>query len=294
MTVMNSFVWCIQAQSSTKFSREQILAAAENAGLHYGIRVKSFDEEKAAREIYKAFEGELSWVKVNIKGSLAVIDFRDKVKKLETEERGVPSNIVADFDGIILSDEVYQGNKNKSKGDTVSKGEVLISGIVEGIDMKPLYYEAKGKFTALHQRSIDFQLKDEDKFYALEETAKQTCLCIFGLELPLGIFSYSAEEADVYTYEKYLEFDGYRLPFGIKKRIAVNYNVCSLSQKEREQYAVMKFSEEEYISLSNTKILSRNIKMIRENNSLNISAGYQCIDYIGESKALNIENIENN
>lgn len=292
MTFMNSFVWCIQTQDSDKFSREQIISAAENAGLHYGIRVKSFDEEKAAREIYKALDGEFSWVKINIKGSLAVIDFRDKVKKLETQEKGEPSNIVADFDGVILSDETYQGSKNKSKGDAVRKGEVLISGVVEGIDMKPLYYEAKGKFTALHSRSIDFELKNDAVFYSRYESSRGISLYIFGFEIPLKPLVNPAGEGKVYTYEKYPEFDGYRLPFGIKKSVAVNDNICSLSQTEREQFAVMSFCDEEYKSLSNTRILSRHIEMTKERDSLNISAVYQCIDYIGRSKAINIENSE--
>jgi similar to stage IV sporulation protein len=90
MTVMNTRVWCIHTVGSDKISREQMLIAADKAGLDYGIKVKNFDEEKAAREIYKSFNGELSWIKVNIKGSLAVIDFRDKVKKLEIDEKGEP------------------------------------------------------------------------------------------------------------------------------------------------------------------------------------------------------------
>ncbi len=292
MTVMNTFVWCIQTQSSEKLSRHQVLEVAENAGLHYGIRVKKFDEEKAAREIYKAFDGELSWVKVNIKGSLAMIDFRDKVKKLETEEKGGPSNIVADFDGVILSDETYQGSKNKSRGDAVSKGEVLISGVVDGIDMKPLYYQAKGKFTALHQRSIEYSLNDTKEFLNYEVCDQQIILCIFGLKIPVGFLAYPAESNSIYSYERYLEFDGYRLPFGIKKTVVVNHNICNLSESQREQLAVLGFCNEEYRVLSNTRILERNLKMLKENDSLNILAEYKCIDYIGESKAINIENSE--
>ena len=293
MSVMNSFVWCVHTQSSEKFSRHQILQAAEKAGLHYGVFVKNFDEEKAAREIYKAFDGELSWVKVNIKGSLAVIDFRDKVKNIQIEEKGEPSNLVADFDGIILSDETYQGSKNKSRGDTVRKGEVLISGIVEGIDMKPLYYEAKGKFTALHQRNLEFTLDNSQGFCTYKELTKQTSLCIFGLDIPLGFMPYSAENLTVFSYEKFLEFDGYRLPFGIKKTLAVKDNISSISESDREKITVLSFCDEEYKTLSNTRILSRDLKMTKENNRLKISGAYDCIDFIGEPKNITWENSEN-
>lgn len=293
MTLMNSFVWCIQTKSSEKFSRYQILQTAENAGLHYGIFVKNFDEEKAAREIYKAFDGELSWVKVNIKGSLAVIDFRDKVKNIQIEDKSEPSNIIADFDGVILSDETYQGSKNKSRGDTVRKGEVLISGIVEGIDMKPLYYEAKGKFTALHRRNLELNLDDSSEFYKYEEAAEHITLSIFGFDIPFGFFGYTAENSTIYSYEKFIEFNGYRLPFGIKKTLAVKYNTITVSESEREKLAVLSFFDEEYKSLGNTLILSRDVKINKENGSLRIFSEYDCIDFIGKAKSINIENSEN-
>lgn len=293
MTFMNTFVWCIQTHSSEKISRYQILQAAENAGLHYGVFVKSFDEEKAAREIYKAFDGELSWVKVNIKGSLAVIDFRDKVKNIQIEEKGEPANIVADFDGIILSDETYQGSKNKSRGDVVSKGEVLISGVVEGVDMKPLYYEAKGKFTALHQRLLEFTLDNQSEFYSYKKLSEKTSLNIFGLDIPLSFSFHSAKNTTVYTYESYIEFEGYRLPFGIKKTVAVKDNISSITASEREKLAVLSFSEKEYDAFSDTRILESDIKLIKEKNGFKIEGLYDCIDFIGESRSINIENSEN-
>ena len=293
MTVMNSFVWCIQSSDSEKFSREQILQAAESAGLHYGIRVKNFDEEKAAREIYKAFEGELSWVKVNIKGSLAVIDFRDKVKNIEKETKGEPSNIVADFDGVIISDETYQGSKNKSRGDTVVKGDVLISGVVEGVDMKPLYYQAKGKFSALHTVTKEYSLNASESFCSYATANSQYKIILFGLEVPISFSGYSAETSEIYTYESYLEFEDYRLPFGIKKTAVVNHNNTELNGRHKTLIATLNYCDYVYGDLRNTNILSYNVNLSEESDGYKVSGEYRCIDFIGESKAIIMENSEN-
>lgn len=293
MTVMNSFVWCIQSADSEKFSREQVLQTAETAGLHYGIRVKNFDEEKAAREIYKAFEGELSWVKVNIKGSLAVIDFRDKVKNIEKETKGEPSNIVADFDGVIISDETYQGSKNKSRGDTVVKGDVLISGVVEGVDMKPLYYQAKGKFSALHTVTKEYLLSSAESFSNNISANTQYKIIVFGLEIPISLSGYSAENSEIHTYESYMEFEGYRLPFGIKKTAVVNHNKAELSDRNKALIATLNYSDYIYDAFRNTNILSYNVNLSEKSDGYKISGEYQCIDFIGESKAIIMENSEN-
>ena len=292
MTVMNSFVWCIHSVDSEKFSHEQIMEAAYNAGLHYGVRVKNFDEEKAAREIYKAFDGELSWVKVNIKGSLAVVDFRDKVKKIEIEEKGEPSNLVADFDGIIISDETYQGSKNKSRGDAVIKGDVLISGVVEGVDMKPLYYESKGKFSALHTVESKTVLSKNQEFYAYDSQEKQYTLLVFGIKIPMSFLGDSAENSHKFTYESNMQFDGYKLPVGIKKTLTVNYNKAQISDRELKLFAILRYSDETYKQFSNSNILSYNVNVAEEKRATTVTGEYQCIDFIGENRVIIIENSE--
>ena len=113
------------------------------------------------------------------------------------------------------------------------------------------------------------------------------------MKIPLSFLSYYGDQSDVYCYEKYLEFDGRILPYGIKKSIAVNYNKCELTQAERQQIAILNFSDEEYKQLSNTKILERNTRVLKENNALIFSGEYNCIDYIGERKEINMEIYEN-
>ena len=288
--VMNRFVWCIDATDGNKFSREQIISAAENAGLRHGIYVSKFDEEKAAREIFKAFEGELSWVKVNIKGSLAVIEYREKNEKLQIEEKGEPSNIIADFDGIIVCDETYQGAKNISRGSAVKKGDVLISGVVEGIDQKPLYYEAKGKFTALHNDVSELTLSSDTAFYHLANIRQIYSIGIFGLKIPLGFVGYTDEEEVLMTTDFFVEYDGHILPFSLRKMTVATYEKISLPMEKLSLLAVLNYSDLTYNKYADSNIVSSKLSKKIKNDSVVISGEYQCIDFIGESKPITIEN----
>ncbi len=291
--IMNRFVWCIITSDSEKFSREQIIEVAESVGLKYGIYVPYFDEEKAAREIYKAFGGKLSYVKVNIKGSLAAIEYRDSREKLEIEEKGEPSNIVADFDGVIVSDETYQGAKNLSKGNAVRKGDILISGVVEGVDLKPLYYEAKGKFTALHGSQSEYEIKLGEKIRCFREIKEQIKLILFGLEIPLGFISYPDENVRVYSDRRLLEYGGYVLPFGIEKKTVAIYEEEIIDKEMALKLACMNYSSLVYDKYKNSNIVSGDVKIKSEKNKVVISGEYECIDFIGESQPIIIENIEN-
>jgi similar to stage IV sporulation protein len=291
--IMNRFVWCISAVDSEKFSAQEIIEVAENIGLRHGVYVPGFDEEKAAREIYKAFGGELAYVKVNIKGSLAVIEFRDSRQKLEIQEKGEPSNIMADFDGVIVSDETYQGVKNISRGNAVKTGDVLISGVVEGIDAKPLYYEAKGKFTALHNTYSEFQVKKNMNVLSFENKKDYYSLIIFGFKIPLGFSSYTAENSRVYTYQRCAQYDGLCLPFAIEKKTVAEIIEKEIISENALSLACMNFSEMVYDKYKNTHIVSDNLTINNYDDSIRISAEYQCIDFIGESKPIIIENAEN-
>ena len=291
--IMNRFVWCISAADSEKFSAQEIIEVAENIGLRYGVYVPTFDEEKAARELYKAFDGQLSYVKVNIKGSLAVIEFRDSKKKLEIHEKGEVSNIVADFDGVIVSDETYQGAKNISKGNAVRKGDVLISGVVEGVDAKPLYYEAKGKFTALHQSTAETKVAKKTLVKCFADEKSYYSLVVFGMKISLGFAVYPAENSKVSTYRKYAEYDGYQLPFGIEKKTVVTEAERQILADEAYILACINFSELVYDKYKNTNIVSRDIKINNNDSAVVITAEYQCIDFIGKSVPIIIENSEN-
>lgn len=291
--VMNRFVWCIDTADSNNFSREQIISAAENAGLHHGVYVSSFDEEKAARGIFKAFGGKLSWVKVNIKGSLAVIEYREKNEKIQIEEKGEPSNIVADFDGVIVSDETYQGAKNISRGNAVKKGDVLISGVVEGIDQKPLYYEAKGKFTALHGDKSELTLSTDNTFYRLADIRQVCSAEIFGLNIPLGFVGYTAEEGALMVKDFSAEYDGHILPFSLRVTTIANYEEITIPIEKLSLLAVLNYSDYTYNKYGNSNVVSSELTEKIQKDSVVITGEYQCIDFIGESKPIIIENIEN-
>ena len=291
--VMNRFVWCIDTADSDNFSREQIISVAENAGLHHGVYVSKFDEEKAARGIFKAFDGELSWVKVNIKGSLAVIEYREKTEKLKIEEKGETSNIVADFDGVIVSDETYQGAKNTSRGNAVKRGDVLISGVVEGIDQKPLYYEAKGKFTALHNDKSELTLSSDTVFYRLNNIRQVYSIKIFGLKIPLGFGGYTAEEETMMVKDFYAEYDGYILPFSLSVTTIATYENITLPIDKLSLLAILNYSDYTYNKYGNSYIVSSEVTKKIKSDRVVIAGEYQCIDFIGESKPIIMENIEN-
>jgi similar to stage IV sporulation protein len=209
------------------------------------------------------------------------------------EESGEPSNIVADFDGVIISDETYQGAKNISRGNAIRKGDVLISGVVEGIDSKPLYYEAKGKFTALRETQSQIVAKAEEKLRKPCKERNFFSLIIFGFRLPLSFSVYPTENEREYVYREYLTYNGYVLPFAVEKKTVISFEETAVSSERLIKMTCMKYSEYVYDKYKNSNIVSCDVKIKSEKDKVIISGEYKTIDFIGASKPIIIENIEN-
>lgn len=291
MLIMNRFLWCIDSSGSEKFSKEQIIEVAQSIGIKPGVFLPSFDEKKAAREIYKYFDGELSWVSVNIKGSMAFIEVRD-TKVPQSVEDESPCNIIADFDGVILSDETLSGIKNISKGNAVKKGDLLISGVIENEDSSTVYYKAKGIFTATHKTSYKAETSYDKKRFAYKNSQSYICLHLFGLNIPIKLKSIAEDNCDIFSYTFYLRFANINLPFGFTRVFGVEYDKALSEKHEGYIYTCGKYSEDTYEKYKNTNILSYSLKINDKASYISISGDYDCIDFIGIEQPILTENME--
>ncbi len=292
IVVMNMFVWSIDASGSEKYSSEQIIEAAEKAGVKYGISRFFFDENKAARDIYRIFGGELSWVTVNIRASKCFIEVRDSDETVkEEEENKEPSNLIADFDGVIMSDETYSGIKSISKGSAVKKGDLLISGVMEDDYGSAVYYNAKGKFTARHNRYFESTLPTDMKFFRICPHPKKYIFHFFTLPVRIGSINKS-KATDSYQNERFLQYGEHILPVGVSVITPTHSEEALLPREALHILAADMFTALSYQELSNTHILSEKIEVFAEESKMGIKGEYDCVDFIGISKPIIVENNE--
>ncbi len=81
---------------------------------------------KLAREI-----SDVAWVGVEVKGVKLYITFKDRVSSPTIIDSNQLYDIIANRDGFITQLEVHAGNPLVKEGDTVKKGQVLVSGTIE-------------------------------------------------------------------------------------------------------------------------------------------------------------------
>ncbi|HWP95527.1 MAG TPA: sporulation protein YqfD [Syntrophomonadaceae bacterium] len=126
--LISSFVWFVQVSGNRLVDGQKILQTASHLGVHRAAARWSFDrravEEALLREI-----PELSYVRVNIQGVRAQIEVVEKV--LPSQEITGPCHIIAARDAVVDSILVLNGQAHVKSGDVVSRGEILISGLVD-------------------------------------------------------------------------------------------------------------------------------------------------------------------
>lgn len=282
---MNQFVWCFDVSGNESISKYDILQKAQANGLTYGTYTKNLDAVRLSRVLANEYDGKVSWLSVNIKGSIAVIELRED-SRLQTEtENETPCNIIADFDGIILSLDTLKGEKAVEVGSGVKKGDLLISGVVDNENLSASYFHAKGIITALREKDVSLSYPLTSSCYYLEERDSYRHISFFGIEVPLGLHRKEDKEY-IFCDRVYLEISGYKLPFFID-----NYSVVALSEKTETEEESRLLSSEYFVHTlydenKNSRIVSSEEKISLNNGSFVFYGKYNLIDYLGQEKEI--------
>jgi len=289
MSIMNLFVWCIDVKESQSISKHELLSAAETLGLKFGTFVPLFDENKVSRDAVNMFNGRVIWAATNIKGSKATLEVREHTV-IESDEKSNPEpcNIIADFDGVIVSSEVYSGTGIVSRGSAVKTGDLLVSGISENTDGSVNFHTADGKLTAFHKQELEGKASKPINTFKLAENKEHFCLNLFSLKIPLSLANFGKNYAD-FQYTEFLNLGTKLLPFGYSVGVSTN-KISEKSNTDLAVFYVDEFTEKEYSTFRNTLLISSDYTFFKEKDGYYIKAEYDCIDFIGKKNVILQEN----
>lgn len=286
--VMSRFVWTVDVSGNVLVPKEDILLLAENYGLRVGTYKPSFDETTAANTMAKESGGVFTWAAFNIKGSRAVIEVREQKESIKDTEVHTPSNLVADFDGVIVSFETFSGTSYVSEGMGVRNGDLLIGGVEDNEDFSVSFVEAKGRIIAERDKLYTMRFFRNSKASKISEANKTVTLYIFGLKIPLSPFS--AKEQLYFKDESYLSYNKVRLPLGIIIKTDYKAGKAQRNEKEFLLSSLEEYSESAYKFNKNTFLISENPSFKLTDSEMIVKNSWHCLDFMGEKREIIIEN----
>lgn len=285
--ILSSRIWSIEVTGNYDVSENEIISVFEQLGVSKGVKSKGIDI--TATEIAALQKlPEISWLNINIEGSAAVIEVRER-NKVDIESNDAPADIVAARDGQIIILRTFNGTQEQKIGNAVLKGDLIISGIEENKDLSVNFCRAKGYVVARTNRKINFKQKNKLNVIKKDLKNKTYIIEFFGLKLPLG-----RTDGNSYKEKTELRINGVTLPAGITECTESNVyeTQITLSENKAKALAAVYFFEEctkefRYLKTQETEITAE-----ADKNFFEFKGEFICLENIGEESAMDIVDTE--
>lgn len=234
-----SVVWDVRVEGSSPIDEYEIRDELYSSGLRVGSFWRSISRDKVESDVLSSSD-RIGWINVNRRGTVAYVKVGEKNSTGELSSNNGYSNIVASEDGVIEEISVKSGIAMVKAGDTVSKGQLLISGIIpeekgggfvkaEGEVIGRIYREA-----AVTVNSVETE--------TVREQGEMLELNVKIFNFPINIYKnygkIKNEYAIIESEESIVLFNSVRLPLAISKKYSEINTERVISRNDTELSAV--------------------------------------------------------
>jgi len=286
--VSTKFIWNIEVAGNEKISEEEILELVSEYGIKQGKLKANINEEKISNSI-RLKRNDLSWIGINMKGTNVIITVREAIEMPEIIDKNEICNIIATKDATISKIVVQSGTARVAVGDEVKKGDILVEGIMEGVNTgnREVHSEANiyGKNYYEKEKKESFVQNIKSKT-GNEEQKNEICINKFKINFNKGVSKFENYDT-ISTSKKVKLFSNFYLPIEIKKttniEIVNEQKVYSEEElKEKIEKELEEELEKEYgISKYDEKDKKRDIEVNLENDGITVKLMYEIQEDIG-------------
>jgi Putative stage IV sporulation protein YqfD. len=275
-------IFDIKINSDNKDIINIINNSLSDNGIDVYKRKVSFDKLNSIKnKILEDNKDTLEWIEIREKGCIYYIDVTPRVKSNNNADNSLPSDIVAEKDGVIKHIVVHRGSKVIDNGDYVKKGDILISGniiknenVIDKVHSEGVIYAETWKTVNI---SIPFKRID----YVYKKTINHYYLDIFGHKFTIS----GKYDSDNTINKKSIVLDKPYLFFKLYKeeKKIYDYNEVILNKEEAYNEALnrsidvinKKLSSDEYII--SKKVLKKEVKR----SKINLEVFFKVYEKIG-------------
>lgn len=280
---LSGYIWNIKITGNTATSDSEIMSVCKELGIKEGCKKKDIDTEDLPLKLLLKTEN-LSWCSMNIEGCLLTVNVSQTKNMTDTDK--TPSNLKAACDGKITKIDVQSGNVLVKVGDTVKKGDLLVSGINENMS-STVFVKSKGEIYADTEREISYT----DRFNKSIKipTGKyntDTVFSFFTVKIPLFI----GDEKNDYKSEfelNNLKLFGEKLPIKLYKRRYIITKNRKITQSEKEIIFKLENKIREYADNLSVKSYSFAEKtVVSDSEKVTVKQKINCVENIAKEESI--------
>lgn len=231
---LQSYVWVIEVDGSENVPNEVIIRELEAEGISFGTRAAEISSQEVKNKMLNAVP-QLSWLAVNRTGGKLTVLVTERQQKQEQKPKADTVHVVAAKDGVITDYSVSEGMKLCARGDTVRKGQILVSGYEDyGLFVRNVCAEAEIYAKTWYSGTVVTPAERMQKVYT-GRTERQISLLIGRKRIKLfGNSSIFGSSCDKMVTVERLSLPKYSFPLAVETVFLREYTLQPVSLTPQE------------------------------------------------------------
>lgn len=227
----SSYIWDIHFEGNDRWTDQTLLEFLDTKDVSPGMPKSRIDCARIVKDIRAGYD-DIVWVSASIDGSRLRIQVKENedtfwqeadekpAENLEGDAAGHPTDLIASQDGVITSIITRSGTPMVHVGDTVKKGDVLVSGRVEVLNdaaevIGCQYQESDADIYADTQMVYHDEIPTtyQEKKYNQKEQRWLFYVRLNDLQISVGTLKHGFQKWEAYTQEHQLRLgENFSLP----------------------------------------------------------------------------------
>lgn len=256
------FIWDIRIEGNYALTEDVLMDYLEEQGVHTAMKKSALDIEELEQALREDYDM-ITWTSAQLRGTTLLIHIKENempVYDNQKQERERGMDIVAEKEGVVTYIITRSGVPVVACGDSVQKGDVLVSGAVPVYNedttvRRYQYVEADADITISYTRNLSLEEETayEEKCYTGEAIdipvigAGEQEIAFRFRKIPYAFYDISGEKKQVQL------LDHLYLPLYYGKRTVREYEIVSKIHTAEEMKALLQGRFRKIISTLNEK-----------------------------------------
>lgn len=242
------FIWDIQIEGNYALTEDVLMDYLEEHGVRTAMKKSALDIEALEQELRQDYDL-ITWTSAKLQGTTLLIHIKENdmpVYEDRAQERERGMDLVAEKDGVVTYMITRSGVPCVSRGDTVSKGDILVSGAVPVYNedttvRRYQYVEADADITLRYGQNISLEesVSYDEKCY----TGEKKEIPVFGsgeTQISLHLFGIPYQFYDISEEKKQVKLlDHLYLPLYYGKKTVQEYEITSKMHTDEEMNSLL-------------------------------------------------------
>lgn len=285
LALSSMFVWKIDIIGNDNISDCAILRTLQECGVEYGTFWPAISSDDI-RNDFLMLQPDIAWMSVNVHNSCAQIIVHERIEKPDIVDETEHMDISAAKSGIITKLSVLEGKPMVAVGDTVLRGETIISGTMDSETADNRYVHAMGTAEARTWYEISAQTPLYETVKADKKHSKTKYSLVIGKNR-INFLTDSRNDSSSCDKINKLEYASlgraFVLPVGIIKERCVEYEtkVRQIDIAAAEERLKQTLIAELERQINGGSVSQTNFSVSKDDKMLTVTLRAECIENIG-------------